>query len=119
MLEASWEVHATNLANAETTDELIDKLNELIKATKIDLSTPARVTYARDTRPSGESLVSALEDGLKALDAESRNAGVTSTPILHYLVRAMNTKGTSESYGDDSEQGYHEKLSEAFKKLVV
>ena len=119
MLEASWELHATNLANAETTDELIDTLNELIKITKVDLSRPARVVYARDTRPSGESLVAALEDGLEALSAESRNAGVTSTPILHYLVRAINTKGTDESYGDDSEQGYHEKLSEAFKKLVV
>ena len=119
MLESSWEVHATMLANAETTDELIDTLDELIKITKVDLSKPARVVYARDTRPSGTNLVAALEDGFEALGAEARSAGVTSTPILHYLVRAINTKDTNEYYGDDSEQGYHEKLSEAFKKLVV
>ncbi|KAF8640550.1 hypothetical protein AX17_000212 [Amanita inopinata Kibby_2008] len=119
MLEASWEVHATMLANAETTDDFIEALNHLINITKVDLSRPARVVYARDTRPSGESLVSALEDGFNAMGAETLNAGVTSTPILHYLVRAINTKGTKESYGDDSEQGYHEKLSEAFKRLVA
>jgi phosphoacetylglucosamine mutase len=44
---------------------------------------------------------------------------VTTTPILHYLVRAINTKGTKDAYGDDSEHGYFTKLSEAFKKLVV
>ena len=119
MLEAVWEGHATLLANAETTNEFIDKLNHLINITKVDLSKPARVVYARDTRPSGESLVAALEDGFKALGAEARGAGVTSTPILHYLVRTINTKGTNESYGDDSEQGYHEKLRDSFKKLVV
>ncbi|PFH54431.1 hypothetical protein AMATHDRAFT_51976 [Amanita thiersii Skay4041] len=119
MLEAAWEAHATMLANAETTDDFIEALNYLINLTKVDLSKPARIVYARDTRPSGESLIAALEDGLKAMEAETRNAGVTSTPILHYLVRASNTRGTNESYGDDSEQGYHEKLSAAFKKLVA
>lgn len=119
MLEAAWEVHATLLANAETTDDFIDALNHLINITKVDLSKPARIVYARDTRPSGESLVAALEDGFKALDAEARSVGVTTTPVLHYFVRAINTKGTNESYGDDTEQGYHEKISEAFKKLVA
>ncbi|CAA7268023.1 unnamed protein product [Cyclocybe aegerita] len=119
MLEASWEAHATVLANAATTDEFLTALDALVKAVKIDVSKPARVVYARDTRSSGPALVAALEDGFKALGVEARDAGVTTTPILHYLVKAINTKGTPESYGEDSEDGYYKKLSGAFKKLVA
>ncbi|GJE87681.1 phosphoacetylglucosamine mutase [Phanerochaete sordida] len=119
MLEASWETHATTLANAPDVDALIEALESLVKTLKIDLSKPARVVFARDTRPSGPALVGALEDGLKALNVEARNAGVTTTPILHYLVRAINTKGTKDAYGDDSVDGYMQKLSTAFKKLVA
>lgn len=118
-MESSWETHATTLSNAPTTEDFLGALDEFVKNAKIDLSKPSKVVYARDTRPSGPALVSALEDGLKAIGAEGRDAGVTTTPILHYLVRAINTKGTKDAYGDDSEQGYFTKLSEAFKKLVV
>jgi hypothetical protein len=38
---------------------------------------------------------------------------------LHYLVRTINTKGTTEAYGEDTEEGYYAKLSDAYKKLVV
>ena len=119
MLEAAWETHATNLANAPTTDAFIDALDAFVKTLHIDLSKPARVVYARDTRPSGPALIAALEDGFKAIGAETRNAGVTTTPVLHYLVKAINTKGTKDAYGEDSEEGYLQKLSTAFKKLVV
>ncbi|KAF7436768.1 Phosphoacetylglucosamine Mutase [Pleurotus ostreatus] len=118
MLESSWESHATTLSNASSTDEFISALEAFVRDAKIDLSKPARVVYAMDTRPSGPALVSALEDGLRAIGADGRNAGVTTTPILHYLVRAINTKGTAEAYGDDSEDGYYTKLTNAFKKLV-
>lgn len=119
MLEASWEGHATTLANAATTEDFIAVLENIVKTTKIDLSKPARVVYARDTRPSGPALVASLEDGFKAIGAEARNGGVTTTPILHYYVRAMNTKGTKDAYGEDTEDGYFTKLSTAFGKLVV
>lgn len=119
MLETSWESHATVLANTSSTDEFISALQDFIKTTDIDISKPAKVVYARDTRPSGPALVAALEDGLKATGAEGRNAGVTTTPILHYLVRTINTKGTKQSYGVDTEEGYYTKLSSAFNKLVV
>ncbi len=119
MLEASWEQYATYLANAPTTDSFLDVVDAIVRNTRIDLSKPSRVVYARDTRPSGPGLVAALEDGFRALGVEARNAGVTTTPILHYLVRSINTKGTPESYGEDSEEGYFKKLSESFKKLIV
>ena len=118
MLEAAWEAHATTLANTPN-EEFVDVVEELVRAAKIDMNKPSRVVYARDTRPTGPALVKALEDGLAAIGAEGRDAGVTTTPILHYLVKAINTKGTSEEYGEDSEDGYFQKLSEAFRKLVV
>ena len=119
MLETSWEAHATTLANAQSTDDFIAAVNTFATTMKIDLAKPAKVVYARDTRPSGPALVAALEDGFAAIGAEARNGGVTTTPVLHYLVRAINTKGTKEDYGEDSEEGYLKKLSTAFKKLVV
>ncbi|KAL0576361.1 hypothetical protein V5O48_005620 [Marasmius crinis-equi] len=119
MLEASWEVYATTLANAATSDEVIKVIESIVETAKIDLSKPAKVVYARDTRPTGPALVSSLEDGLKAIGAEPRNAGVATTPVLHYLVRAINTKGTKFSYGEDSEEGYYTKLGNAFKKVVT
>ncbi|KAJ3557740.1 hypothetical protein NM688_g1309 [Phlebia brevispora] len=119
MLEAAWEGHATVLANAPSTDAFLEALEGFVKAAKIDLSKPSKVVYARDTRPSGPALVAALEDGFKALNVDARNAGVTTTPILHYLVRSINTKGTKDAYGEDSEEGYINKISTAFKKLVA
>ena len=119
MLEAAWENHATTLANAQTTEELLSELDKLITATKIDLAKPSRVVYARDTRPTGPDLAKALELGLAAANAEARNEGVKTTPVLHYLVRCINSKGTDDEYGVDSEDGYMTKLSDAFKKLVV
>ncbi|KZT72835.1 phosphoacetylglucosamine mutase [Daedalea quercina L-15889] len=119
MLETSWEAHATALANAKNTDEFLAALDTFATTLKIDLSKPAKVVYARDTRPSGPALVAALEDGIAAIGAEGRDAGITTTPVLHYLVRAINTKGTKDEYGEDSEEGYLRKLSAAFKKLVA
>jgi phosphoacetylglucosamine mutase len=119
MLEASWEAHASTLANASTTDDLVGAIVALVRSAKIDLSKPARVVYGRDTRPSGPALVASLRDGLAGIGAEARDAGIVTTPLLHYLVRTINTKGTRDAYGDDSEDGYFDKLSGAFKRLVV
>ena len=119
MLENAWEGHATALANAPSTTAFIEAVENLVRVAKIDLNKPSRVVYARDTRPSGASLVRALEDGFKAIGAETRGAGITTTPVLHYLVRAINTKGTKDEYGPDTEEGYVTKLTTAFKKLVV
>lgn len=119
MLEATWEGHATTFANAQTTQAFVNAYKQLFEIAKIDTTKPARVIYARDTRPTGAALAASLEDGLKAVGAEGRNEGVRSTPVLHYLVRCINSKGTDDEYGNDTEDGYMEKLSVAFKKLIV
>ncbi len=50
MLEQSWEVYATQLANADNGESLVQVVNEIISINKIDLETPASVIYAHDTR---------------------------------------------------------------------
>lgn len=119
MLESSWEVYATSLANAPSTDEFVQGILALISELRIDMDRQASIVYARDTRPSGASLVAALRDGIRAIGAIGRDQGVTTTPILHYIVRCINTKGTLEAYGEDSEEGYMKKMSAAYKTLVV
>jgi phosphoacetylglucosamine mutase len=115
MLEASWEAHATTLANARDSAEFINAIQHIVDSLKIDISRPALVIYGRDTRPSGELLVAALRDGLNAVGAEGRDTGITTTPILHYLVRAINSK----DFGEPTEAGYFKKMSNAFKELIV
>lgn len=50
MLEQSWEVYATKLANANDGESLVGVVNEVVAQYKIDLETPANVIYAYDTR---------------------------------------------------------------------
>jgi phosphoacetylglucosamine mutase len=70
-------------------------------------------------RPSCPELVKHLESGLEVSGAQSKNYGVLTTPMLHYLVRCLNTAGTSDAYGEPSAEGYYKKLSDAYKTAVV
>lgn len=134
MLEASWEAHAATLANAPTPQDLVAVLVHLVDMLKIDLNVKASVIYGRDTRPSGDGLVTALVDGMLAMGltqeeigngGEERvgtaDKGIVTTPVLHYLVRCLNTvgKGGIEEYGVPTTQGYYEKMAAAFRKLTV
>ncbi len=105
MLHASWESYATQLANATTPTLLVSALSTIIKLEDIDLSTPAKVVYGYDTRPSCPALVAALQAGLKAMAAATVEAGLVTTPQLHYLVRCLNTEGTPEAYGVPTVEG--------------
>ncbi|CAO1615481.1 unnamed protein product [Sympodiomycopsis kandeliae] len=118
MLEASWEPYCTAAVNATSEQELISILEKLIQTTKINLSTPASVVYAHDTRPTSGILVKAVASGLAALGAQVIDAGLQTTPQLHYLVKALNTQGTPDAYGEPTEEGYYKKLSAAYLKLV-
>lgn len=90
----------------------------MVKDLKINLETPSRVIYARDTRASGSSLVASLVDSLQATNTEYTDYKLLTTPQLHYLVRCVNTHGTQYAYGEVSEKGYYEKLAEAFKRAL-
>lgn len=118
MLEASWEKYATQLANAESDDALIEAYSDLAKTLKVNLDAPASVILARDTRASGPRLVECLTDALTATGAQYTDYKFATTPQLHYLVRCINTKGTQDEYGEASEKGYYEKLATAFKQAM-
>eukprot|EP00039_Didymoeca_costata_P026767 m.16603 g.16603 ORF g.16603 m.16603 type:complete len:511 (-) comp5743_c0_seq1:25-1557(-) len=112
MMEQSWEAFATMLANTatENIDSAVDKIK---KETNIDDSIKAKVIFARDTRPSGEEMMTNVKNGIMYMKAEYTDVGILTTPQLHFIVRCTN----DTSYGVPTEEGYNEKLSAAFKKL--
>lgn len=114
MLEASWEVYATELANASHA-ELPGKFDELVSKLNINLETPASVVVARDSRESSPRLSTATIDGINAVpNASLEDFGLFTTPQLHYITRTRNDK----KFGECSETGYYEKLAESFKNIV-
>lgn len=118
MLEPAWESHATAVTNAQGPEALAEALQNLAQAGKVDLNQPAKVIYAHDTRPSCPELVEALEAAFQAAALSEPkpitiNAGLQTTPILHYLTRTHN----DPSYGQATEQGYYQKLASAFKAI--
>ncbi|EHA19129.1 hypothetical protein ASPNIDRAFT_212120 [Aspergillus niger ATCC 1015] len=117
MLEAEWETYATRLANAPL-DKVGDVFDELIKEIDVSMENPARVVFARDTRASGSRLVSVINAALTASEVEFLDLKYMTTPQLHYVVRCKNTLGTQYEYGEPTEQGYYEKLAEAFKRVM-
>ena len=117
MLESSWEAYSTELANAKDED-LLKVYKSFEEKLKINRGIPARVIYARDTRPSGPKLVQALIDAFEATGADYTDYKLLTTPQLHYLTRCTNTEGTPQSYGEVSEKGYYEKLSKAFVRAM-
>ncbi|KAI7862012.1 hypothetical protein BDF14DRAFT_1861080 [Spinellus fusiger] len=118
MLEQSWEAYATSLANAKDGETLATVVEEIVAANKINIENEGAVIYGYDTRPSCAELVQCLELGLKVSGAKATNFGLKTTPMLHYLVRCINTANTSDSYGEPTEEGYYKKLSDAFKASV-
>ena len=117
MLEQTWELYSTELANAPD-ESVVAVYRKLEKELKINGETPARVIFGRDTRPSGPKLVTALVDALEATATEYTDYKLLTTPQLHYLTRCTNTEGTPQSYGEVSEKGYYEKLGEAFVRAM-
>ncbi|KYN37087.1 Phosphoacetylglucosamine mutase [Trachymyrmex septentrionalis] len=113
MLEASWEMIATNLANVLDSD-LTSMLAHISTKENIDLSVPATVIIGRDTRKSSPILLKAALAGIKALNGNVTDLGLVTTPQLHYVVVCTNTDG---AYGDPTLQGYYSKLATVFKSI--
>ncbi|KAF6069555.1 Phosphoglucomutase/phosphomannomutase, alpha/beta/alpha domain I family protein [Candida albicans] len=74
MLESSWEKYATDLANASPSpsndsegekNSLVEVIKNLVSDLKIDLSIPANVVIARDSRESSPALSMATIDGFQ------------------------------------------------------
>lgn len=113
MLEASWEIIATNLANVQDSD-LISVLTDISIKENIDLSASAMVITGRDSRKSSPILLNAALAGIRALNGNTTDLGLVTTPQLHYVVVCTNTNG---AYGDPTLQGYYSKLATVFKSI--
>ncbi|KAJ3388595.1 Phosphoglucomutase-3 [Lobulomyces angularis] len=118
MLTFSWEEYATKMANVMTAEKLISVIKEIVTLENIDVNCTANVVVARDTRPSGLKLAEAFIEGVKVLHGNVKDYGVLTTPQLHYLVRCLNTSDSASFYGSPTEDGYYQKLSDAFKTIV-
>ncbi|XP_056604331.1 phosphoacetylglucosamine mutase [Triplophysa dalaica] len=114
MVAASWEDHATQLANAEQ-DSLLTELENIIEKETIDMNESASVYIGKDTRPSSGSLSQAVVDGVSSLGGKIHDYGLVTTPQLHYMVCCRNTNGC---YGSATMEGYYQKLSHAFLQLT-
>lgn len=119
MLEQSWESYAGNIANAKSSLELLNMLQQLYDNLGVDQNSQCFVVYGCDTRASSAELTQALRSGLTAAGADSEFMGVITTPQLHYLVRAFNTYQNPkvESFGVPTIDGYFEKLLNALDLL--
>ncbi|XP_074471736.1 phosphoacetylglucosamine mutase isoform X1 [Sebastes fasciatus] len=113
MLTETWEVYATQLANAEQED-LLAALKDIIEKEAVNMSQEANVFVGKDTRSSSASLSQAVLDGVSALGGHSKDYGLVTTPQLHYMVCCQNTQG---KYGEATVEGYYKKLSQAFIEL--
>jgi len=113
MLAQSWEGLATKLANASES-ELHNVIQEIANSEGIDMtdaSIVASVFVGRDTRESSPSLCQAVIDGVESAGGQCSNYGILSTPQLHFFVVCKNT---GEAYGKPTEEGYFQKLGQAF-----
>jgi phosphoacetylglucosamine mutase len=118
MLEQSWEAHATALANSPTSESLAADFQSIADQTRVSMHHPASIVFARDTRPSGVELTDALKAGLAAFgDIKIVDLGITTTPVLHYVVSATNDR--TGLVGEPTIEGYLGKLVKAFNNAVV
>ncbi|GME89024.1 unnamed protein product [[Candida] boidinii] len=89
MLNQDWESFATKLSNCNEFNEFVDVINEIVSLNNIDLSKPAKVIIARDSRESGERLLKCVIDGISSINGDYQDFGLLTTPQLHYLTRSF------------------------------
>lgn len=113
MLEARWEKLATRLANVSD-QELEQEIAAVIQEENVCISAPSTVYVGMDNRYHSPRLLKAVCDGVVALKGGVKEFGILTTPMLHYLVVAANTRC---SYGTPTEEGYYKKLITAFQNI--
>ncbi|RLN47858.1 hypothetical protein BBJ29_002809 [Phytophthora kernoviae] len=117
MLSQKWEKYATQLANSSQ-EKVVEVLDSIVTAEKIDLDQTGNVFIAKDTRPSSEHLAELAREGALVIGGNVLDFGLQTTPQLHHLVRMWNYEQYNK--GDwASEVGYYNMLSDAFKQLTA
>ena len=123
VLSQEWEPAADALARAEGGEELEALTRELFAKAGSESSSPSSsspsssrpvVWIAHDSRPSSPALAAAAKAGAEAGGAEAELLGEMTTPQLHWLVAAANSRGerskkpTLEDYYDELARGHAE-----------
>jgi len=120
MMVASWEKHATALANAED-DKVAEVLESIAKETGIQTALyscsqlEATVFLGRDTRDSSPALSNLVKLGVESLGGKVIDIGIVSTPQLHHVVYSYN-RGEAKWA---SVAGYSDKVESAFRRLLA
>lgn len=115
MLTQEWEPFADAIANAVNAENFVQMIDEFIKNQGIlcGETYSGVVLVARDTRPSGEELLSAAIQGIRAVKGVMPvDMGILTTPQLHWMVRSRN-KGMPATESD-----YYMQLSSSVKTLM-
>ncbi|RLO13982.1 hypothetical protein DYB28_000744 [Aphanomyces astaci] len=86
MLSQSWEKYAQQLANAPT-EKVVEALDSIVRAEKIDLDQPGNIFIAKDTRVSSEHLSELAREGALLVGGNVLDFGLQTTPQLHHYVR--------------------------------
>ena len=116
MLDVSWEVHATKLANAPYSG-VQAALDTIAKSVGVASSgSGGRVLLARDTRPHSARLCGLALEGVAHAGGGGEDFGLLTTPQLHHIVRHTNgSKAAGPHVGPAewaSEQGEHAYLAQ-------
>uniref|UniRef100_A0A2P2KBR0 Phosphoacetylglucosamine mutase n=1 Tax=Rhizophora mucronata TaxID=61149 RepID=A0A2P2KBR0_RHIMU len=115
MLTQEWEPFADAIANAPTPQDLVQLIDEFVRKENIPLNgeQKAEVLLGRDTRPSGESLLEAANQGINSVvGALAFDMGILTTPQLHWIVRSRNKNLKATEFD------YFEQLSSSFRCLM-
>lgn len=115
MMTQNWEPYAEALAIAPDPQSFVELVFHFAKKEGISLEgdRSAEVLLGRDTRPTGEALLQAAMQGIKAIvGSVALDMGVVTTPQLHWMVRRKNM-GVHTSEND-----YFMQLSESFSCLM-
>lgn len=112
MLLQEYEALADELANAVSSEALVDIVKRCIESEGINLSGDGKVLLAYDTRPSGGALAEDAAAGISSLGVAVEVLGVMTTPQLHWAVMRRNQNL------DSSEEAYYRHIADAFGVLT-
>eukprot|EP00249_Psilotum_nudum_P022881 c28675_g1_i2 orf=97-1878(+) len=115
MLVQDWEPLADALVNAQGSEMLLKVVEDIMEKKSANCKgfTFGKVLLAKDTRPSGESLLYIAKQGVEAVSGVvAILSGTLTTPQLHWMVCAVN-RGVA--FGESE---YLLQLSDGFRLLL-
>ncbi len=113
MIGEQWEALVVSMANSKNVEEFLQVLKPFVDG--------GNVLVARDTRPSGISILETVKEGVFAMSGAVEDLGVTSTPVLHWITkeRAMSRQSGVQEYFKELASGYDSVVKGSKASLVV